>query len=627
MAPSVASVKELSKGNPTPDFLAAAEILLKLANNILNSPTNPKYRKLRLANETVQNKLLPVSGAMECLFDMGFVEDEDCLTLPIQVPLTSLALIRDEIKKETQTAKEENSSKPVASATFQPQSVRVSSPDLHVSELEFFTKLQTSSQSAMKYEDISLQEKARKVIPIQDLMKISESKYQSIKDSQDEGCSVGVDIQDIFLLELINWFKTSFFSWVNSPKCEYCGGDTFSVGPATPSPQELRWGGGRVENYQCGKCQGFTRFPRYNDPEKLLETRKGRCGEWANCFTLCCRAVGFEARYVLDWTDHVWTEVYSSFQKRWLHCDPCENVCDKPLLYEKGWGKKLSYIIAFSREEVLDVTWRYSCKHKEILGRRNKCRESWLVDTIFQMNSEKQLALSASRKQVLLQRLIVELVEFVTPKTGDNEELSGRISGSVAWRVARGETGEPPKPKEAYVFSLNESERRNQILHLRYNPALDCYIRGSGDRISGYESCLFEAKNIFRKEEKDWEMVYLARTENSPSSEITWKFDFSDSEYVVDHIDILVSSTTYEDGIVTWTLCSGDFCALVRATTEVQKVEDLDGCNDVCLTAMMRGGKGDIAWQHTQLFRQSLQDKQSFPLDIKIHLKPKKSHI
>ncbi len=35
----------------------------------------------------------------------------------------------------------------------------------------------------------------------------------------------------------------------------------------------------------------------------------------------------------------------------------------------------------------------------------------------------------------------MELVEFISPKTLSSGDLGGRISGSLAWRVARGESG------------------------------------------------------------------------------------------------------------------------------------------------------------------------------------------
>ena len=60
--------------NPADEALSAADVLLKIANNILNNPDNQKYRTLKVANAIVSSKLLPVSGAMECLFEMGFEE-------------------------------------------------------------------------------------------------------------------------------------------------------------------------------------------------------------------------------------------------------------------------------------------------------------------------------------------------------------------------------------------------------------------------------------------------------------------------------------------------------------------------------------------------------------------------
>ena len=67
------------------------------------------------------------------------------------------------------------------------------------------------------------------------------------------------------------------------------------------------------------------------------ETRRGRCGEFANCKALVLRSMGFEVRHVTDWTDHVWVEVYSDAQQRWIHCDRDENY-----LYERAMSKKLT---------------------------------------------------------------------------------------------------------------------------------------------------------------------------------------------------------------------------------------------------------------------------------------------
>ena len=107
----------------------------------------------------------------------------------------------------------------------------------------------------------------------------------------------------------------------------------------TPNEEELKYRASRVEVYKCKICSLDVRYPRFNHPVKLYETRRGRCGEWANAFTSICVALGHTSRMILDWTDHVWTEIWVPELDRWVHMDSCENSFDQPLLYEDGWGK------------------------------------------------------------------------------------------------------------------------------------------------------------------------------------------------------------------------------------------------------------------------------------------------
>ena len=51
------------------------------------------------------------------------------------------------------------------------------------------------------------------------------------------------------------------------------------------------------------------RFPRYNSVPKVLSTRQGRCGEYAATLYQLVLSLGWQARWVVDWTDHVWVEV------------------------------------------------------------------------------------------------------------------------------------------------------------------------------------------------------------------------------------------------------------------------------------------------------------------------------
>ncbi|XP_006006863.1 peptide-N(4)-(N-acetyl-beta-glucosaminyl)asparagine amidase isoform X1 [Latimeria chalumnae] len=641
MSASSPAVSELRQ-NPREVFLDAANLLLTYADNILRSkhmkvvelglrrnPNEEKYRSIRIGNPVFFNRLMPVRGAVECLFEMGFEEGETHLVFPQSASVDRLREIRDVIAKErtnqlggeekTPSVRSSQQAISGAQALRPVQTAQAMQPLPRESEKKFIRILLSNFKHVLVYENPSILQKALTCIPVQVLRVRAQEKLSSAKNLCED---TKINEQDLLLLELLQWFKGEFFRWVNTLPCGRCGGQTNSSGFLQPSTDDLRWDANKVENHYCDQCKFSTRFPRYNNPEKLLETRCGRCGEWANCFTLCCRALGFEARYIMDVTDHVWTEVYLTSQQRWVHCDPCENTCDKPLLYEIGWGKKLSYVVAFSKDEVVDVSWRYSCKHEELLSRRTEVREEWLRETLNGLNNLRQHPLPEDRKKELLNRMIVELVEFISPKVPKPGELGGRTSGSLAWRLARGEI----KPQNTNtIFIPTGKERTMKVLHLKYNTATDCYIRLSNDNeeIKGWEKGVWKMESVFRKVENDWQMAYLARTEESSLGRISWKFECSSVALIVDNVSVQAASQTFQNGIVKWRLYNNTVEVDLTGDKTLHSFQEFSGETEVILEAEMNEGTGDINWQHAQLFRQSLLECQEYPLEIIITFKDK----
>ncbi|XP_020210972.1 peptide-N(4)-(N-acetyl-beta-glucosaminyl)asparagine amidase isoform X1 [Cajanus cajan] len=304
---------------------------------------------------------------------------------------------------------------------------------------QFESRVRPYVSQVLMYEDEKRQEAARKSVPVEELEEkalVSLAKEGNFKPSK-------IEQDHAFLLQLLFWFKQSF-RWVNSPSCHDCGNQTVGQGMTTPLPPETLYGASRVELYRCTFCSKPTRFPRYNDPIKLVETREGRCGEWANCFTLYCRAFGYESRLILDFTDHVWTECFSQFLGRWMHLDPCEGIYDKPLLYEKGWGKKLDYVIAIAKDGVYDVTKRYTRKWHEVLSRRTMVTEPSLSTVLANITKESRRGFASQLLSIIEARDMEENKELERSLHAEEDEslsLPGRRSGNEEWRKSRLEFG------------------------------------------------------------------------------------------------------------------------------------------------------------------------------------------
>ncbi|CAB4255791.1 similar to Saccharomyces cerevisiae YPL096W PNG1 Conserved peptide N-glycanase required for deglycosylation of misfolded glycoproteins during proteasome-dependent degradation [Maudiozyma barnettii] len=280
-----------------------------------------------------------------------------------------------------------------------------------------------------------------KVMDTLDIDRIYKNVDEMTKDDEDE-------YTDNLVKELLRYFKNDFFKWVNAPPCVNCHNIEFQQFKRSDRPNsiESQHDCSGVEVYQCGNCKVETRFPRYNDPLKLLETRQGRCGEWCNVFTLILRSFGLEARYVWNKEDHVWCEYYSSNLKRWIHVDSCEASFDEPFIYSVNWNKKMSYCIAFNKDGVCDVSHRYLIKNQLPRTAISEKELSQLCE--FFTSQLRGHNTDDNEIYSLYNRDVVEQLSWIDDSkkkkntaTTISTATQGRQSGSAEWTAQRGEDG------------------------------------------------------------------------------------------------------------------------------------------------------------------------------------------
>ncbi|XP_039276508.1 peptide-N(4)-(N-acetyl-beta-glucosaminyl)asparagine amidase isoform X2 [Nilaparvata lugens] len=549
--------------NPPESFLKVSFIILKLIHNVLLFPGDQKFRKIRLENPTIKKYVLPAIGAMECLFEMGF------------------------------------------------------------QECQVFQSINTYLDIIKQYEDESLRNEGRNIVPLSKIMSDVESKIRSVQSSAIKSCNTDLNetsLQQILFLEtLMMWFKNDFFKWMDNPKCTHCQSTSTVFLTRSRDPNDVaQFGGASVEIYQCQMCANRVYFPRYNDVSKLLRTRTGRCGEWAICFTFFCRVFGYDARLVLDWTDHLWTEVFVSPEQRWIHFDACEGALDSPLMYEIGWKKSISYIIAFSRDEVQDVTWRYTTNFASALQRRNSCSEEDLIMRISSVNDTLRSSFSQPRLKYLRNRHVRELTDFLSapqPKAG--EKFGGRLSGSLAWRISRGEN----YTHQPHVWTPTAEEIESKLMIISYDCVKDEYSRACGEKqfstcISGWKRGLRSYDGIFRKEEMDWKKVYLCRTEESSVGSLVWEFNLDSCGLEFESVDIAFSAQTFsENASITLDASTPDEVIHSTPVSNMwhQTLPGVNGKTSLVVKVLLKGGEGDHAWQHAQVFRQSMDSSESTP--------------
>jgi len=118
MAATLSSYEQRLRALPLDKADETLNILEKLVRNVVHSPKEDKFRKIKLTNKKIMETITEVDGAVAILNEMGWIdggEDEPTLVLPasaclaFEVHVVKIIEARDFYKKELENEKRRQS--------------------------------------------------------------------------------------------------------------------------------------------------------------------------------------------------------------------------------------------------------------------------------------------------------------------------------------------------------------------------------------------------------------------------------------------------------------------------------------------------------------------------------------
>eukprot|EP00933_Yihiella_yeosuensis_P039976 TRINITY_DN3417_c6_g1_i1.p2 TRINITY_DN3417_c6_g1~~TRINITY_DN3417_c6_g1_i1.p2 ORF type:complete len:186 (+),score=61.09 TRINITY_DN3417_c6_g1_i1:74-631(+) len=87
VAESLTPLEQALRSLPLDKALESLELIEKLTRNVVRNPTDDKFRRIKLGNPKIAAAITDVTGAVDLLNVMGWVQEGEELTLPSAVTL------------------------------------------------------------------------------------------------------------------------------------------------------------------------------------------------------------------------------------------------------------------------------------------------------------------------------------------------------------------------------------------------------------------------------------------------------------------------------------------------------------------------------------------------------------